>query len=87
MAAVTERGEVTTRIAHLKAQSPLERYGYLFMRLSGVALIVLAILLPVTLTSAAFIRNIAELPSGRLGARQESRMTLSRMTAPSVEAT
>ena len=43
MAAVTEQGEVTTRIAHLKTQSPLERYGYLFMRLSGVALIVLAI--------------------------------------------
>lgn len=34
---------VTTRIAHLEARSPLERYGYLFMRLSGVALIVLAI--------------------------------------------
>lgn len=34
---------VTTRIARLEARSPLERYGYLFMRLSGVALIVLAI--------------------------------------------
>ncbi|HZD10874.1 MAG TPA: succinate dehydrogenase [Candidatus Binatia bacterium] len=34
---------LTTRIAHLEARSPLERYGYLFMRLSGVALIVLAI--------------------------------------------
>lgn len=43
MAAITERGDVTTRIAQLKAQSPLERYGYLFMRLSGVALIVLAV--------------------------------------------
>lgn len=34
---------VTTRIARLEARSPLERYGYLFMRLSGVGLIVLAI--------------------------------------------
>lgn len=43
MAAITDREEVTTRIAHLKTQSPLERYGYLFMRLSGVALLVLAV--------------------------------------------
>lgn len=34
---------VTTRIAKLEARSKLERYGYFFMRLSGVALIVLAI--------------------------------------------
>lgn len=38
----TEQG-VTTRIAHLQGRSPLERYGYLFMRLSGVALILLAV--------------------------------------------
>lgn len=53
MTAATERGPasaehvapegVTTRIARLEARSPLERYGYFFMRLSGVALIVLAI--------------------------------------------
>lgn len=45
MTVATERapGGVTTRIARLEARSPLERYGYLFMRLSGVALIVLAI--------------------------------------------
>lgn len=38
----TEQG-VTTRIASLQSRSPLERYGYLFMRLSGVALILLAV--------------------------------------------
>lgn len=45
MTAATERVSegVTTRIARLETRSPLERYGYLFMRLSGVALIVLAI--------------------------------------------
>jgi succinate dehydrogenase / fumarate reductase, membrane anchor subunit len=45
MTTATERAAegVTTRIARLEARSPLERYGYLFMRLSGVALIVLAI--------------------------------------------
>lgn len=43
MSAISESGDVTVRIAQLKTQSPLERYGYLFMRLSGVALIVLAI--------------------------------------------
>lgn len=53
MTVATERGQaserdiapegVTTRIARLQARSPLERYGYFFMRLSGVALIVLAI--------------------------------------------
>lgn len=34
---------LTTRIANLEQRSLLERYGYLFMRLSGVALIFLAI--------------------------------------------
>ena len=34
---------ITTRIANLEQRSALERYGYLFMRLSGVALIFLAI--------------------------------------------
>jgi succinate dehydrogenase / fumarate reductase, membrane anchor subunit len=34
---------LTTRIADLEQRSLLERYGYLFMRLSGVALIFLAI--------------------------------------------
>jgi succinate dehydrogenase / fumarate reductase membrane anchor subunit len=34
---------ITTRIARLEQRSPLERYGFLFMRLSGVALIFLAI--------------------------------------------
>ena len=53
MSVATERGPasgravapegVTTRIARLQARTPLERYGYFFMRLSGVALIVLAI--------------------------------------------
>lgn len=53
MTVATERGPassrevapegVTTRIANLQGRSPLERYGYFFMRLSGVALIVLAI--------------------------------------------
>lgn len=53
MSVATERGPasapeiapegVTTRIARLEARSQLERYGYFFMRLSGVALIVLAI--------------------------------------------
>jgi succinate dehydrogenase / fumarate reductase, membrane anchor subunit len=53
MTVATERGPgsgqraapqgVTTRIARLQTRSPLERYGYFFMRLSGVALIVLAI--------------------------------------------
>jgi len=53
MTVATERGPasgreiapegVTTRIAKLQARTPLERYGYFFMRLSGVALIVLAI--------------------------------------------
>lgn len=33
----------TTRTAHIETRSTLERYGYLFMRLSGVALIFLAI--------------------------------------------
>lgn len=33
----------TTRIAELEKRSPLERYGYLFMRMSGVALIFLAV--------------------------------------------
>ncbi len=35
--------EVTRRIANLEQRSLLERYGFLFMRLSGVALIFLAI--------------------------------------------
>ncbi|HSM55971.1 MAG TPA: hypothetical protein VK879_07440 [Candidatus Sulfomarinibacteraceae bacterium] len=35
--------EITTRIANLEQRSPLERYGYLFMRLSGVALVLLAV--------------------------------------------
>src|SRR5688572_18991782 len=35
--------DITVRIATLQNRSPLERYGYLFMRLTGVALIVLAI--------------------------------------------
>jgi succinate dehydrogenase / fumarate reductase membrane anchor subunit len=35
--------DVTVRIANLENRSPLERYGYFFMRLSGVSLIVLAI--------------------------------------------
>lgn len=53
MSVATERGPasgravapegVTTRIARLQTRTPLERYGYFFMRLSGVALIVLAI--------------------------------------------
>lgn len=53
MSVATERGPasapevapegVTTRIARLETRSQLERYGFLFMRLSGVALIVLAI--------------------------------------------
>jgi succinate dehydrogenase / fumarate reductase membrane anchor subunit len=34
---------ITTRIARLEQRSLLERYGFLFMRLSGVALIFLAI--------------------------------------------
>ncbi|MDX1688084.1 MAG: hypothetical protein R3248_08885 [Candidatus Promineifilaceae bacterium] len=33
----------TTRTAHIESRSTLERYGYLFMRLSGVGLIFLAI--------------------------------------------
>lgn len=33
----------TTRTAKLEKRSPLERYAYLFMRLSGVALIFLAV--------------------------------------------
>lgn len=33
----------TTRTAHVESRSALERYGYLFMRLSGVGLIFLAI--------------------------------------------
>ena len=45
MTTATGRREagVTTRIANLQGRSPLERYGYLFMRLTGVALILLAI--------------------------------------------
>jgi succinate dehydrogenase / fumarate reductase, membrane anchor subunit len=44
MATVTDSDTVlTTRIANLQQRSLLERYGYLFMRLSGVALIFLAI--------------------------------------------
>lgn len=35
--------EITTRVANLQQRSPLERYGYLFMRLSGVALVLLAV--------------------------------------------
>ncbi len=34
---------ITTRIANLEQRSLLERYGFLFMRLSGVALLFLAI--------------------------------------------
>lgn len=36
-------GATNERIVHLESQSQLERYGYLFMRLSGVALVFLAI--------------------------------------------
>lgn len=39
----TTEQAVTTRIAHLQRRSPLERYGYLFMRLTGVGLILLAV--------------------------------------------
>lgn len=39
----TSSRDVTVRIANLQNRSPLERYGYFFMRLSGVSLIVLAI--------------------------------------------
>ena len=34
---------VTRRVATLQRRSPLERYGYLFMRLTGVALLLLAV--------------------------------------------
>ncbi|MDX1662335.1 MAG: hypothetical protein R3272_00985 [Candidatus Promineifilaceae bacterium] len=40
---MTTVSETTTRTVEISGQSPLERYGYLFMRLSGVALIFLAI--------------------------------------------
>lgn len=44
MATLTDSDTIlTTRIANLQQRSLLERYGYLFMRLSGVALIFLAI--------------------------------------------
>ncbi|MFW5940291.1 MAG: succinate dehydrogenase [Chloroflexota bacterium] len=39
----TSSEEITTRVANLQQRSPLERYGYLFMRLSGVALVLLAV--------------------------------------------
>lgn len=43
MTTITDSDALTTRIVTLQRRSLLERYGYLFMRLSGAALIFLAI--------------------------------------------
>jgi succinate dehydrogenase / fumarate reductase membrane anchor subunit len=43
MTTISDVPGTTTRTASVQARSQLERYGYLFMRLSGVALIFLAI--------------------------------------------
>jgi succinate dehydrogenase / fumarate reductase membrane anchor subunit len=42
MATLSE-SPITRRVATLQRRSPLERYGYLFMRLTGVALLLLAV--------------------------------------------
>jgi succinate dehydrogenase / fumarate reductase membrane anchor subunit len=42
MATLSEN-TITRRVATLQRRSPLERYGYLFMRLTGVALLLLAV--------------------------------------------
>ena len=42
MATLSE-STITRRVATLQRRSPLERYGYLFMRLTGVALLLLAV--------------------------------------------
>lgn len=39
----SREGDVTTRIAKIESRTNLQRYGYLFMRLSGVALVLLAV--------------------------------------------